>query len=277
MAVTFYFNESKIQIFKIYSDTIKETIPMHSHPKNGYELHLIVGGRGILDTGKNKYTITSDTLYVTGPNAFHKQIPEKNAPMQELSVFFKISTPRNSENAVSAFAAKDFWIGKYSPQIKDITQQMITESEKDSLWKDDILSSLAIRLISEMARLYYPDDKKTLQSASITDSYDNRLWILDQLMLDDCSNLTLSDFAKNMGVSPRQAERIIKDYYGESFKKLRYEAKMAMAAKLLEQKNISIEECSAKCGYNSASAFITAFKKKFTITPKAYMEQVGNE
>ena len=69
-------------------------------------------------------------------------------------------------------------------------------------------------------------------------------------------------FRKNMGVSPRQAERIIKEYYGSSFKKLRYEAKMAMAATLLEEKDISVEECAVKCGYTCSAAFITAFKQK---------------
>ena len=62
-------------------------------------------------------------------------------------------------------------------------------------------------------------------------------------------------------MSPRQAERIIKDYYGSSFRKLRYESKMAMAASLLESENITINECAAKCGYTSLSSFAAAFRR----------------
>lgn len=103
---------------------------------------------------------------------------------------------------------------------------------------------------------------------------ENRSWILDQLLLDDCSNVTLNDFAENMGVSPRQAQRIIIDYYGASFKKLRYEAKMAMAATILEGNDVTIDECAEKCGYSCASAFISAFKSKYKTTPKKYREQI---
>lgn len=89
-------------------------------------------------------------------------------------------------------------------------------------------------------------------------------------MLEDCSDVTLNDFARGMGVSPRQAERIIKDYYGSSFRKLRYESKMAMAASLLESENITINECAAKCGYTSLSSFAAAFRRKFNISPNEY-------
>ena len=123
-----------------------------------------------------------------------------------------------------------------------------------------------------MTRLYYPDETSPADSFINKDLNENRSWILDQLLLEDCSNVTLNDFAEKMGVCPRQAERIIKDYYGSSFKKLRYEAKMAMAATLLEQNKISIEECAAQCGYASASSFVSAFKKKYKTTPKKYRE-----
>ena len=49
---------------------------------------------------------------------------------------------------------------------------------------------------------------------------------------------------------------------------------MAMAATLLEGKNISVEECAIKCGYTCTSAFITAFKQKYNITPRAYRENL---
>ena len=138
---------------------------------------------------------------------------------------------------------------------------MVLENDKNSVYKKDIISSLGIRLIVELAKLYYPDNKTDISQSKYTDLNESRSWILDQLLLEDCSNVRLEDFAKNMGVSPRQAERIIKEYYGSSFKKLRYEAKMAMAATLLEEKDISVEECAVKCGYTCSAAFITAFKQ----------------
>ncbi|MCM1114594.1 MAG: AraC family transcriptional regulator [Clostridium sp.] len=274
MAITFLHNESKIQIFKIFSGDLTEIIPMHSHPKNGYEIHLIDYGKGILDTGDKKYSLTKNTLFITGPNVPHKQTPDKDTPMHELCVYFKLSNSKKNSSLISSFASCDFWIGKSTAEIRRLFRQMIDENENGGLWKEDILSALSIKLIGEISRLYFPDNSKATQNAASTDLNENRSWILDELLREDCSNVTLDDFAKKMGVCPRQAERIIKEYYGASFKKLRYDAKMAMAATLLDQKNISVEECSARCGYTSSSAFITAFKQKYKITPKAYMEQI---
>ncbi|MGN0467908.1 MAG: AraC family transcriptional regulator [Acutalibacteraceae bacterium] len=272
MAVTFNYNESKVQIFKIYSGTIDETVMMHAHTKNGYELHLIDGGKGILDTEYGRYHLSKNSLYVTGPNVLHKQTPDFQNPMHELCVYFKISKPKKADKALELFTEKTFWIGKSNAEINRIFKMMLKENINDELLKESILSSLAIRLIVELTRLYYPKEKAPVDLQTGSDLNENRSWILDQLLLEDCSKVTLGDFAENMGVSSRQAERIIKEYYGSSFKKLRYESKMAMAATLLENENISVGECAIRCGYTSASAFINTFKKKYGITPKAYKQ-----
>ncbi len=274
MAITFHFNGNKIQIFKVFSDTLTEIVPMHSHPKNGYELHLIDDGKGILETADEKYNLVKNTFYITGPNTLHKQTPDTENPMHEICIYLKIPNSKNTDRAVELFTSKAFWIGKSNAAVRHIFKTMVEENESNGLLKESILSSLTIRLIVEITRLYFPDETSSASSLSDGDLNESRSWILDQLLLEDCSNVTLDDFAKNMGVSPRQAERIIKDYYGSSFKKLRYEAKMAMAATMLEQENISTQECAVRCGYTSASAFITAFKQKYDQTPKAYREQL---
>lgn len=274
MAISFYYNGSKIQIFKVFSGTINEIVQMHSHPKNGYELHLIDYGRGILDTADNRYTLSKNILYVTGPNVLHKQTPDFENPMHEICIYLKIPNSKNADRAFELFTSKAFWIGKSNAAIRHIFKIMVEENESDELLKESILSSLTIRLIVEMTRLYFPNETGSADLISDGDLNESRSWILDQLLLEDCSNATLDDFAQRMGVCPRQAERIIKDYYGSSFKKLRYEAKMAMAATLLEQENISIEACSVRCGYSSVTAFSTAFKQKYKITPKVYQKSI---
>lgn len=274
MAITFYFNENKIQIFKVFSGTLTEIIPMHSHPKNGYELHLIDDGKGILETTDNKYNLSKNTFYITGPNILHRQTPDPENPMHEICIYLKIPNSKKTDRAIELFTSKAFWISKSNAAIRHIFKIMVEENENVELLKESILSSLTIRLIVEITRLYFPNETSSVNSLTDGDLNESRSWILDQLLLEDCSNVTLEDFAKNMGVSPRQAERIIKDHYGSSFKKLRYEAKMAMAATLLEEKNISVEECAIRCGYTSASAFITAFKQKYRITPRIYRENL---
>ena len=256
MILSFNYNGCRIQLFKIFSDTLDSVVQMHSHAKNGYEIHYIARGKGVLETEKDRYDIKKDSLYVTGSNVLHKQLSSKDAP------------------AIRFFASKFFWIGKCSPQLRRIFNQLVSENSKTGLWRESILSALTLQMITEMTRLYYPDNASSLLPPEDCDLNENRSWILDTLLLEDCSDVTLNDFARGMGVSPRQAERIIKDYYGSSFRKLRYESKMAMAASLLESENITINECAAKCGYTSLSSFAAAFRRKFNISPNEYKKSI---
>ena len=45
MILSFNYNGCRIQLFKIFSDTLDSVVPMHSHAKNGYEIHYIAGGK----------------------------------------------------------------------------------------------------------------------------------------------------------------------------------------------------------------------------------------
>lgn len=273
MILSFNYNGCRIQLFKIFSDTLDSVVQMHSHAKNGYEIHYIAKGKGVLETEKDRYDIKKDSLYVTGSNVLHKQLSSKDAPVFEISVYLKI-LGNTDDAAIRFFASKFFWIGKCSPQLRRIFNQLVSENSKTGLWRENILSSLTLQMITEMTRLYYPDNASSLLPPEDCDLNENRSWILDTLLLEDCSDVTLNDFARGMGVSPRQAERIIKDYYDSSFRKLRYESKMAMAASLLESENITINECAAKCGYTSLSSFAAAFKRKFNISPNEYKKSI---
>lgn len=74
-------------------------------------------------------------------------------------------------------------------------------------------------MITEMTRLYYPDNASSLLPPEDCDLNENRSWILDTLLLEDCSDVTLNDFARGMGVSPvRQKElsKIITVHLSES-------------------------------------------------------------
>lgn len=272
MAITFYYNGNKIQIFKIFSDTLESVIHTHSHAKNGYEIHLIDNGKGMLETQKGQFRLSKNSLYITGPNIPHKQIPDTEKPMHELCIYLKISAD-TKDKTISFFREYPFWIGKSNAEIRAIFKQMIDENTKKEHWSETVLSALAIRLIAELSRLYSPDNNALLNENTDNDLNESRSWILDQLLTDNSINETLDNLAAKMGVCTRQAERIIKEQYGTSLKNLKYESRMELAVSLLEQKNISIEECAIRCGYSGASSFISAFKKKYKMTPRQYTER----
>lgn len=77
MILSFNYNGCRIQLFKIFSDTLDSVVQMHSHAKNGYEIHYIAGGKGVLETEKDRYDIKKDSLYVTGSMCSTNNFPAR--------------------------------------------------------------------------------------------------------------------------------------------------------------------------------------------------------
>lgn len=269
MAISFSYCSSTIQILKIASVPISETIQMHSHAKDCYELHYIDSGKGILALPSQSFNLSKGSLFVTGPNVLHKQIPDEINPMHELCLYIVIKNSKLSDDILKYFASHAFWIGKGNARIRRLFLRIIREYENDLKWSDRLISALALELIVEMVMLYSPPSHN-LRSHNKTDLNESREWILDELFYNLCAEGTLADFAEHLGVCPRQAERIVMASYGKTFKQQRQEARLAKAAIMLEDGNITVEQCAAKCGYTSVTSFSKAFKKKYSVTPKAY-------
>lgn len=269
MAISFSYCGSTIQILKIASVSINETIQMHSHAKDCYEIHYIDSGKGTLTLPSQSFNLTRGSLFVTGPNVMHKQIPDEINPMHELCLYIVVKNSKNSEDLLRYFTSHAFWLGKGNARIRQLFVRIIREHENNLKWSDSLISALAIELMAEMVTLYSPVSHN-LRSDSRTDLNESREWILDELFYNLCAEGTLADFAENLGVCPRQVERIVMASYGKTFKQQRQEARLAKAAIMLEDGNITVEQCAAKCGYTSVTSFSKAFKKKYSVTPKAF-------
>jgi len=53
-----------------------------------------------------------------------------------------------------------------------------------------------------------------------------------------------------------------------------FDYKMEVARKLLETGSHNVNEVGLKVGYSTSSHFIAAFKKKYGITPKKYIQSI---
>lgn len=269
MAISFSYGNSSIQVLKIASTLINETIQMHSHGKDCYEIHLIEEGEGILETPNEKFKLKKGSFYITGPHILHKQITNENNPMKELSLYLVVKQTSKSYSVIQCFTSYAFWFGNTNKMVESIIKQLIKENEHLTQWSEDLIASLIIMLIVEMVKLYEPTTTDVYQHKKV-DLNESRLWLLDRMFYSNSANGTLEDFAERLGVSTRQLQRIIKDTYGSTFKKIRNETRLSKAATILEKEKISIEECATQCGYMSVVSFEKAFKMKYGITPKEY-------
>ena len=71
---------------------------------------------------------------------------------------------------------------------------------------------------------------------------------------------SLSELAKNLHLSNRQAERTIVKYTGKTFKENITERRMIVANSLMKKSNCSLNDIAKYVGYNSYSGFWKAYK-----------------
>ncbi len=82
---------------------------------------------------------------------------------------------------------------------------------------------------------------------------------------------SLQELADKVNISLKKLKEGFKQIYGDTVFNYLLDYKLEYARKLLESGSYNVNEVGLKIGYSTASHFISAFKKKFGITPKKYI------
>ncbi len=120
--------------------------------------------------------------------------------------------------------------------------------------------------------------KKYEKSSLTSEIQENTLSKLQNLMetekpfLEDSFSMPL--LAKQLAVSPHHLSQILNESLGQSFFDFTAQYRVQEAQKLLlEKNNLKIEEIAEMVGYNSKSAFNTAFKKITRLSPSEFRKK----
>jgi AraC-like DNA-binding protein len=92
------------------------------------------------------------------------------------------------------------------------------------------------------------------------------------LIADPGAELTLSDWAGQVGASERTLTRLFERELGMSFGGWRQQVRLAHAAPLIAR-GVPLSQVSAQLGYASQSAFSAMFKKTFGCSPSMFFSQ----
>ncbi len=89
--------------------------------------------------------------------------------------------------------------------------------------------------------------------------------------------LTLNDVSEEVCLSPKYLSRIFKEHTGSNFSDYRLQLKILKAKNLLQFSGQTIDQISAKLGYENPDSFIKVFKKYCHCTPNKYRTQIKNQ
>jgi len=132
--------------------------------------------------------------------------------------------------------------------------------------------------VYELLSLYFhKSDKDGTQNCPFLEDEANveKIQNAKKVLIENMTEpLSLKELADEINLSLQHLKDGFKHIYGETVFSFLLNYKMEYARKLLVTKKYNIAEVSFEVGYSTASHFIAAFKKKYGITPKKYMNNL---
>lgn len=217
--IKFMWNNILFDITDIGGGELGEDIPRHAHSKNSYELHFVTGGKGELVTDTAKYELKCGDFFITGPNVYHEQSADKNNPVKDVFIMLQAVNVKKSNAVSSVFLNNHFCF--YSDFDFSLPQQILEEFKNKKADYKSAVCGLTIKLLTDIIRMFLP--------ASFNENYfdeglnDKRFVIIEQAFLYT-PDLTLSELSNKIGVCERQTQRLLKKYYGKSFREKKRES-----------------------------------------------------
>ena len=275
MKIRFTIEHTAIDVQNMVSGQITRNIPAHSHGSNCYEIHYISAGYGKLCANGIDYDICPNSLFVTGPHITHSQTPLPRDPMNEYCIYLKLRNPDYNPKTspiISAFCAVHFWFGQDTQNILEILQRLFTELEKEATGYQIQTQALLSQILICLVRNYEKVRERSQKSRE--PQVDTKSILIEEYFLYEYQSLSLETLAGRLGLSIRQTQRLLQEYYGKNFQQKKTEARMSAAVLLLEDEKQSIASVAELLGYSSAEHFSFEFHKYYHTSPRDYRKNL---
>ena len=159
-----------LNVLYVKSGYFHRPMPKHSHSQGSYELHYIPSGKGHLIANGQRYNLTPGTLFMTGPEIEHEQIPDMSDPMLEYCIFFEIvsgqsssvlnddGTPR-TEQLAQWLLDTPFWIGYDQENLMPLFEMLAREITLQQIGFHAMTVNILELIVSRIIR-HYDEDRK---------------------------------------------------------------------------------------------------------------------
>lgn len=247
-----------------------------SHKHAHYEMHIMLEGRLTLEIQHNRYQLEPGQFCLIAPGLEH--IPRSD--LTGTRRHFVSFEPNKTGAPLGQFLIRQMqttpvYIGSAATFL-DTVAALQAEQSRPLPFFDESVQLLLSRLLLETARVMKSADSTPVSGQN---SLDEARFALIDAFLNNNFHLSAGEelLAKELGVSCRQLDRILKKQYGKGFREKVREVRMEAAASLLKYSDKSVREISEKIGYSTPSNFISFFRAAFGVTPLEYRKQFSKK
>lgn len=203
----------RFTLVKCSGGVLDDCIPMHCHSENSYEIHFILDGAGTLLTENGEYKMRRGNFFVTGPGINHSQTGDKNNPIKDIYIYIQKRNSQRQNSFAKLFLDTHFY---YHQQFEtECAAEILSEINSKKPGWESAAAGLMINLLTRITRLYTPEGYTVpVKDENLNDM---RFLIIENMFLYN-KDFTLKDLSRKLGVCERQTQRLLKKYYGKTFR-----------------------------------------------------------
>lgn len=256
-------------------EQLNPVIAAHLHSNVSYEIHYTAGGTGSVIIGDVTYPVHPDLLYITGPGIVHAQYSDPDNPVIEYCLYLNcVCRTRPSASGLSVFADTPFWMGTDGGRIAPLLQELLEENRKQQPGQREMMEVLLRRIVITLARMYRRELRTEAEKKRPEEpSFSGRMPLIEDAFFYHYADLTLEDLAETLHLSPRQTQRLLKEYFGKNFSQKLTEARMAAACHYLHRTDLSVTAISELLGFSSIEHFSAAFRRAMGCSAREYRKR----
>lgn len=131
----------------------------------------------------------------------------------------------------------------------------------------ELLKPLTLAFIKQLSRLY------ALESQPKDNGEVARPEKIYQYMYDHMAAVSLRSLSEHFGLHPSYMSTMLRRETGLGYTELLQDMRMQRTEVLLKNTTLTVEPIANLLGYFSTSSFYSAFKKRYDVTPRVYLEQ----
>ena len=227
--------------------------PIHTHMY--YEMTLYTPFCGHVTVNGIDIPIDRPTVILVTPSDFHRICVDATGNGRFLKISFDEQMLPTAWNAVSPMVLR---IGDSDSVMPGLLREVQTSVREDaSTWIHAAVLYM-LRHGEPVAQNRDGSDKAWIMRA---------VGILNQRFAEDIS---LSDMAQMLSVSPQYLSKVFSATMGMGFAKYVCRLRLCHAAELLRSTNLCVTDICYQCGYRNLSHFLRSFHRQYGVSPLKY-------
>ena len=252
-------------------ETVRPGKVFQTDSRPGYHLHVVLSGKGTLRVNDEETHVHSGQLFMTKPGERVNYWPDPEDPWTYCWMSF------DGNNAAGYCESCGFAAGVNVlachvelRRFYDLNRQVLEKPElnvaNDIYRLGTLLQFISLAIESN----YHRNNGGRFVYEYGRDAYVERAL---SCIHQQYASVTVADIAKEIGIHRSYLTNIFKSKVGVSPQKYLLQYKMDMAAKLLRETALPVQEVSARIGYDNALTFSKMFKSVYGLSPRAYRNQ----